>query len=477
MSSAKLVVKNTSLLLFTSVLGRILSFVLIIFIANYLGDVGLGKYSFAFAFAGMISVFSDFGITTSMIKDIAKSKVGIKNYFSNVISMKLLFSLLTLGGSCIAIILVAKATDVIFSVFLVAIALFFDNITLAVKSIFTAYERLEYFSFVELMERIIAALLGVLVLWRGYGLIPLIFVFVLSYLTSFILSLFLVIKKFTRFTLKFDFKLWKRLFRKSLPFWFTTLFMSIYFRVDTIMLAAMKGYAVVGWYNAAYKIIDAISFIPFVVIAAIFPTMSKFHVTSRNLLEVLYQKAFYYLFLLAVPIGIGVTLLADRFILFVYKQQFTNSALALQILVWALVFMFVNYLMGYLLNSINKQKLFTYSAGICVLVNIIINLILIPLYSYAGAAIATVATEFVNFGLLLYFTFRSKYFLNFFKLLKPVAAGILMGLFVLSISRFHIFYIVPLAAGVYFAVLLIIKGIGKEEFDLARSFIGKAKQP
>ena len=72
MSHARLIVKNTGILIFGEVASRLLSFFLIILIANYLGEVGLGKYSFVFAFVGIFSVFSDLGTTVSMTKEIAR---------------------------------------------------------------------------------------------------------------------------------------------------------------------------------------------------------------------------------------------------------------------------------------------------------------------------------------------------------------------------------------------------------------------
>ena len=162
-------------------------------------------------------------------------------------------------------------------------------------------------------------------------------------------------------------------------------------------------------------------------------------------------------------------LLADRIILLVYKQGFINSIPALQILIWAEVFVFINYLMGFLLNSINKAKLFTFSTGICVLISIMLNFILISLYSYKGAAFATVATEVINFGLLFYFTAKNGYRLPLAVLVyKPVIAGLVMGVFIIYMSGLHILLLVSIAAAIYFAALSFMKGIEKEEIELVK---------
>jgi O-antigen/teichoic acid export membrane protein len=128
--------------------------------------------------------------------------------------------------------------------------------------------------------------------------------------------------------------------------------------------------------------------------------------------------------------------------------------------------------MGFFLNSINKQHLFTISNGICALSNVILNFILIPKFSYIGAATATVITQLINFSLLYYFTRKNGHPLNLIKLsYKPIISGILMGALILYIKFLPIIYIVPIAAAFYFIIFLVIGGLEKEETDLIKSFL------
>ncbi len=474
MSSARIVVKNVSSILSADIIGRVLSFFLIIVVARYLGDVGLGKYSFAFAFIALFSLFSDFGLSTLAIRDIAQDKKKTEFYYKNIISLKLFLSIITLVLTCISIFFLSESKEVIIIVCIAALATFFENFNYIFKALFQAYERMEFYSLLTVVERVIAVSLGITLLVKGYGIIALVSVFVISYATSFIIALTITLKKFTKIGFNINLKLWLYFIKKASPFWFTLMFMTIYFKIDTVMLTYFKGYAVTGWYNAAYKIIDALSFVSFAMVAAIFPTMSKFHSTAKELLKLLYEKTFKYLFILAFPIGIGTWLLANRIILFVYKEQFINSTLALQILIWAEVFIFVNYLMGNLLNSINKQKLFTLTAGICVIVNVILNFALIPKYSFAGAAIATVITQLVSFIFLFYFSSKNNYKLKLPQLIyKPIIAGVIMGIFIIYLSSLHILLIIPIAILVYFSSLFLMKAIGKEEINLFTQFIRK----
>jgi len=253
------------------------------------------------------------------------------------------------------------------------------------------------------------------------------------------------------------------------------IFDKIYGRIDIVMLSGIKGFAVTGWYSAASTLIVALSFIPGVIINATFPAMSRFHhMNSKDLLKLLYEKSFYYLLSLGLPLSIGISMLAQRIILFIYKEQFIESGLILNILSWSLVFVFVNYMMGYLLNSINKQHLFTISTAICAVANITLNFILIPRFSFVGASVATIVSQLINFFLLYYFTSKNGYFINLMKVsYRPFISGVAMAISIIYISFLPIIYIVPIAATSYFITLFILGGVGKEEIKLIRSFLNK----
>jgi O-antigen/teichoic acid export membrane protein len=470
MSSAKTIFKNASFLLIADVIGRVLSFFLIVAIARYLGDVGLGKYSFIFAFIGLFAIFTDFGLKTLMVRDVARDKEKTKQYLGNILALKIIFSVVVLIVAAIIVNFVNKSPDVTISIYIIAIATFFLGIGEVFCSLLQAYEKMEYMSLINIVERIATAGLGIAILTAGAKLIGLILVFLFSYLLVFIISAIIVNKKIIKIRLSMDINFWKVLLKESLPFWFTILFVTIYFRIDSVMLSMMKGYEAVGWYSASYKMLDALYFIPGAVIMAVFPVMSKFHLKDIASLSKVYRNSFYYLFSLGIAIAVGTTLLADRIILFVYTEQFKNSIIALQILIWAEMIIFVSSLSGYLLNSIDKQKLFTYTAAFCAVVNIVLNYILISKYSYVGAAISTLVTEGLAFSILFYFVSKSGHGFNILKFVPKVGiASIGMALFITYFNFLHLLVLIPISGLVYYLVLYLVKGVGKEEINLVKS--------
>lgn len=475
-TSAFTIARNTAFLFISEIITKVLAFFVIIAMARILGDVELGKYFFAVAYVGTFLIFSDFGVTTLMFREVAKNRELTSKYFNNVFTFRALTALIVLLISIIAIPLVGKSSDIAIIIALTAAYFFLTEVTQPFRILFNAYEKLEYYALVSIIQIAILAALATAFLFRGLGLKWVLYAFIASYFISLVVSIFVVNRKFVKFRPEIDLAFWKFMFKKALPFWFTGLFMVIYSRIDTLMLTAMKSYAVVGWYNAAWKMVDALNFIPFVLTGAIFPALSKLSISDKLVSDKLYKKVFYYLFLISLPIAIGATMLASRLIIFIYKSEFTNSALALQITVWSAVFFFGSFLAGYLLNAIDKAKLFTITAGICVLVNALLNAVLIPLFkTFEGAAIAAVATQFVSLVLLVYFAMKNGYSPNFKILLKAVISGMVMAAAIYFMAALHIATIIPLAIVVYFAALYLVRGVGREEISLIKYLLKGAK--
>jgi len=477
MSSAKTIAKSAGFLFSTHIVEKAISLLLVIIITRYLGDAGFGKYSFAFAFVSLFGIFFNFGIATYIFREIAKDKSKTKELMDNTITLKLIAGIIIFTIALIVAKVWPKADEIFLGIILVVIYSLFGLFTSITKTLFNAYEKNEFVLYSIIIEKTLTLALGYYVLAKGYGLIALLAVFVFASIITSIYSYIISYHRFAKLSLCINWKLWKDLIKKSIPFWFTLIFQRIYYKTDTIMLTAMKNYAVTGWYNAASTLTAALTFIPDIIIYATFPAMSRFHHTdSKDQLKLLYKKSIYYILTIGIPIAIGISLLAQRFILFVYKEQFIRAGAILQILSWSLVFVFLNHAIGYFLNSINKQHLFTISNGICAASNIALNFMLIPQLSYIGAAFATVITQMINFALLYYFTTKNNYPLNIIKIAyKPLTAGILMGILIWYISFLPIIYIVPISIAFYSIIFLAIGGLGKEEILLIKSFLPKKK--
>ncbi len=481
MSEAETIAKNTFFLSLGEMGTRVLSFLLVVAIARYLGDVGLGAFAFAFAFTDILLNALDLGLPFYIMREMAKDKQASERYISNVLGLRfLMLPLIPIAG-----LLMWLASVYIFNIaapqtwLVVALAtagMAINFLTDPFRQVFVAHERDAYYSGLIILERLIFTGAGIALLAMGKGLIPVVSMYVASQLVSFFTTTYFVRRKFAKFTVKLDKTLITTTVKKALWFWLATFMRMLYQRIDTILLGIMQGFAVTGWYGAAYRITESLRFIPLVVIPAVFPALSRLHTQSKESVKALYEKTFYYMLIAAIPMAVGLTLISDKVILFFYGQTFSASIIALQLLIWAEALLFLHFIMGFLLNAIDKQHLFTIATAIYAAVNAALNLIMIPKYSYVGAGVVAVITQAIAVIMLYYFCAKNGYGLNLPKLiLKPAVAAVAMAAALIATRGLHLLAAVPAAAAVYVAVLAITKGIGKEEVELIGKIISAKK--
>ena len=185
-----------------------------------------------------------------------------------------------------------------------------------------------------------------------------------------------------------------------------------------------------------------------------------------------------YLGLIGVPITFGAIALAKPLILKIYTAEYEPSILTLQILAVGLAFLFLNFPLGSLLNACDRQRRNTIHIGVVMVINIILNVTLIPKYSYEGAAVASSLSTFLMFLLQLYVArqiipFSGRYLTG--QYLRIILAGLVMYLaLIYLLPAVHLLLLVPLGAVLYLFVLYLLKGFDQEDFLLLyRSFFKK----
>src|SRR5436305_1534053 len=173
---------------------------------------------------------------------------------------------------------------------------------------------------------------------------------------------------------------------------------TIYAQLDVVLLQVFKGFQMVGWYAAANRFVDAVAWIPQSAMGAVFPALSLVAATESRRLKFAYEKSFKMLAIIALPLAVGIAITADSLVQLAFGHGFDQSIPALRILAPSIALLFVNNAFIYTLTAINRQLDFTRLSLATLVVNIALNLVLIPLYGYLGAAAASTLTEAALFG-------------------------------------------------------------------------------
>lgn len=453
------VAKNSYFLMSAEILSRIISFILTIYIVRILGAADYGKYSFALSMGLLFAVFSDLGINTIMIREISREKQQVGKYVGNMCVLRFMLSILAWILIFIAVNLLNYPKDVIVLVYLIGCGIILNNFSETFCSVFRAYERMEFVAIVTIFQRTLPLLLGLGALLKGWGLLGLALGYVVVGITGAFLAFFIMAKKFVMPRIEIDFIFWKSIIIKAVPLGLALIFTVIYFRISTIMLSKMQGNDAVGWFNASYRLVESLMFIPIGIIGAFFPMFSSLYISSREMLLDTSQKAMRILLLIVLPVAVGTSILADKIINFLYGLQFANSVMPLRILIWAEVIIFMNYVLTQLLVATNQQKFNAVFTCACSIFNISLNFILIPRLSYIGSSITTFFTEGLLFVMCFYLLRKTLGVIPLAKIFKgPLITSVLMGGVIILVKDQSLLVSIP--AGILsYAAFLHIFGI------------------
>lgn len=472
MDTTQKIIKNIFSLFAGRFISVILSVILSIYLARFLGDALFGRYSFVVAFVALFSIFLDLGYETLLIREVAKDKSKASKYLNNVITFRAILSILIFTVIFVLINIFGFAENVKFIIYLFGISQILISFSNVFMVIFRAFERMEVEALLGVISNIIRCSISIFILFLGYGLTEIALVFLYVAIFDFSISFLICEKKFVRTKSQFDLTFFRDTIKIALPLGFLAIFGLIYVKIDTVMLTYMKGEAVVGWYNAAYNLILGFAPVPHLFMHALLPFMSYSYEISKNSLRNVYEKSFKFLIVVGLPITVGIFLLADKFILLFYGQEFLNSVSVLRILSWDILLKFLYICVLFILISADKQKKLAIIAGGAAFLNIVLNLFLIPEFSLIGAAIATILTETFLLLVFIYILFINNLVINLKRsFIKPLIACAAMTFFIITFREIHLYLIISVSILTYFGVLILIKGISKEELTLIKNII------
>lgn len=478
------IAKNTSYFTFALIIQKILSFTYFIIIARAISPDDLGKYYFAISFTTIFSIFIDFGLANVLTREIARpetnraedNKGKANKYLGIVMAIKIPMAVLSWLTAIFIINFMGLSDTIKYLVYLSSICMILDSFTTTLYSVIRGFHNLIYESIGSILFMATALITGIVILKFNLGLVWLMNGLVFASIFNIIFSL-IVIKTRFRLNLRpiYSIKLIKMIFAITWPFAAYAIFQKLYTYLDSVMLTTLAGERYNGLYQIPFKIINALQFFPLAFIATVYPAFSLYWHSNKEQVMITFERAMNYLIIISVPISIGTFALADKIII-LFNDQYTEAILPLQITMLALIFMFMNYPIGALLNACDRQKDNTRNMMIVLISSVIINLFLIPIYKTIGASITVLVTNILMFILGIYcvpkmISLRIGLLLKFF--LKILLSAIVMGFAVYYLKNFlNIFLVVLISGIIYFLLVFIFKTIKREDIvSIYHSFI------
>lgn len=441
-------------------------------ITRYLGKEGFGNYSLVLAFLYVFNILADLGLYSLMTREISRPGADEKKIASNIFTLRVTAILIFFTLAIILIWFFPYSSQVKLGVVFASIGFLFLSTSQVLMGIFQKYFQIDKAGLADIIGRLIQMGLIIIFVYFNFGFYSILLALIFSCLGSFIVN-WLFAKKYVDVSVAFDFSIWKKLIKAAIPIAASIVLTLIYFKFDTIFLSlkfinthSVNPIVDVGIYNVAYKILEGLIFFPSMFVGLIMPLLSKFAFSDLNEFKKTFQKTLDVLIIVLIPIVIGLLILSLPIIILISGKQFTASAPALQILSFAIGFIFLGNLFGHSIIALNKQKTgaWIYFSGM--IFNVITNLIFIPRYSYLGAASTTLATELLVTILMIGLIYKTIHYFPRFKIMKPLIAGLSMAGFLYLFKDWNIFLLIGGGAIIYFIILYLIKGVKKQELLL-----------
>ena len=396
--------KNTGWLM----LGKILSLVVGIFIAKFLGPHDFGDLSFATAFTAIIAAVGTLGLDSFIIREILDQPAKRDEVLGTAFWMRIGVSIFLVPASVLIYLFFRSLADqqgaeLTLVITFCASALFFKAFNI-IDSYFQSQVRSKFVVQVQNICLIISSLIKISFVLLKLPLVYFAFALVLDGL---MLAIGLVII-YPRENLQI--KAWvfntsraKSMLSQSWPLILSAVMVTLYMQIDILMLKYFAGSTEAGIYSAAARISEAWYFIPVAIVTSVFPAIIHARKTDVARYQKRLQNLYDLLVFISLPVALIVSLGADTFIRLVYGEQFDGAGVMLSIHIWSGIFVFLGSASGQYLLAEGFTMISFYRTAIGAIANILLNLWLIPMYGGLGASAATLIAYFVaTFSILLY---------------------------------------------------------------------------
>lgn len=483
-ANTRVIIRNTAFLFVGQIITWALTTIFTVIVPRHVGSIEWGALTSATALTMLASTIFGLGISTVMIRDMARDISKAPSMIGTAVIARVILSLpcLLLIGAVVQ----AGASSGHYSqltqevIYILTIGMLFQLLTSPFQAGFQAAERMSYNSLTDVISKGIVAFLSV-----GFVLAhrDIVSVVVVSAVASFVVLLLNLYwwRRIGKVNYHFDWKMMRYLVVGGLPFFATGIFLTIYLYIDSAMLSFMTPLQVVGWYGAPTKLFSTLLFLPVIFSTALFPALTRAFKTNPNDMVKLAQRSFNLLTALSLPVAIGGMLLSGVIIHLLYGQAFAPSTPIMIILSATLVPTYLNILINQFLVATDRQIAWTkVMAGACVL-NPLINFFLIGYFQRTtgnggtGAAIALLSTEvlMVIAGIAL----LPRGVLGMTSVVTMVKSGMAAGIMALVVYYTRAsFILVPIVCGtvVYVVSALLLKALPREDLKMLAVFWSKA---
>ena len=428
---------------------------------RYFSGSELGGYFVAIALTNLIASLTELGMQNPLIREMTLHLEQTRHYLGNALIVRSILSIVAYGIMIVSGMFLYTPIIVKMIVFL-GLAEIVNSLAQLYRCVFRAHEKMKYEAFTVIAERGVFLAIGGGAILFDYGLVTVCQAMLTAGCINLILSVGLTRYRFTALRFQPSREIVTVLMQQALPFAVGNLFNLLYFRVDAIMVSKLStdGVDANTWYGLAYTIVNAFTILPGAfMMGAMFPVLSRAWEREKGRFPGAYTFGMRWMVLSGFPFAVGLSILSPEITAALFPtytpDELYKVSKALQWLSWAGGLIFLTTAVLAVLRATDKRRTFSVLMGTTALLNICLNLFLIPRFSHVGAAMAMVISEV--YLLIFGIEYISKNIVKFREtpvilptLLKAVFLSAVMGTgLVLLKGSFSIWVLIPLAVVFY----------------------------
>jgi len=435
-------------------------------VQNTVGNEAYGLYFALLNFSMLLNIFLDIGITNYNNRNISQHNFLLPKHLSNIVGLKLVLAIVYAVFSLLIAAIIGYSKIQFHLLFFLILNQFLISFTLYLRSNISALHLFRTDSLISVMDRSIMIIIFSLLLFTDlFGINFTInwFVYVQTgtYLISTLITTAVVLKKSGRIRLRFDLTFFRVFLKKSYPYALLILLMSFYNRIDSVMLERLLpdplGKQQAGIYAQSFRLLDVISILGVLFGGLLLPIFSKM-IKQKEDVGQMVQLSYTLLIVPAIVIAISSIYYHAEIMGFLYVENTEESSGILGILMTGFIGIATTYIFGTLLTANGSIKQLNIMASIGVILNIVLNLILIPKHQAFGSAYASLTTQLFTGATQLFlalYIFKLKPRITYIiQLLLFIGVVAVLGSISKQIDYWITGYMVMIGGSVLFAILL-----------------------
>ena len=385
---------NTSWLMGERILRMGVSLFVGIYVARYLGPERYGLLSYANSFVGIFLAFATLGLDEIVVRELVKTPEQREIILGSSFFLKLVGTLLMWTAILAAVPFTKNDLQTNILITIIAFGAVFQAFNV-IDFNFQAKVKSKYVVHAQFVQLIVSSIVKIILVVNES---PLIWFASVYCMDAIVLAIGLVFVYFYNgeniFCWTCSFETSKYLLRDSWPLIFAGVVVSVYMKIDQVMIKEMLGAKEVGLYAAAVKLSEAWYFLPLAITSSLFPAIINAKLYQKEDYFQRLQKLYDLMVWIAVAIALPTAILSPWIVEFLYGNEYLESSSVLNIHIWSGIFVFLGVASSKYLLAENYIKKTFYRTFVGALLNIMMNYYLIGIMGIKGAALSTFASHF-----------------------------------------------------------------------------------